>query len=203
MFKLIVHHSPTLLAFVCGLHLRLTKPQWQQVLRMADALIVSEARHKTIASLYRLMVEAPDPSNGADSLRLSPWTAADLRAPLRHFPVADLVAYAHEAHAWTLSGSLDDSLGEKDKGTRHLEAVAYHHDHTKSQGKKPPYYTNGTVPLEVRFQLGVRSYAYDWRLYLREKTVRCLNRHRAPAQRLRCRKKTSLARAMLAGLQQL
>jgi len=95
--------------------------------------------------------------------------------------------------------SLDDSLGEKDKGTRHLEAVAYHHDHTKSQGKKNPYYTNGTVHLEVRFQLGVRSYAYDGRLYLREKTVRCLNRPRAPEQRLRFRKKTSLARDMLAG----
>jgi hypothetical protein len=188
---------------VCGLHLRLTKPQWQHVLRIADALIVSEARHKTIAGLYRLMVEAPDPSNGADSLRISPWTAEDLRAPVRHFTVADLVTYAHEAHEWTLYVSLDDSLGEKDKGTRHLEAVAYHHDHTKSQGKKHPYYTNGTVHIEVRLQLGVRSYAYDWRLYLREKTVRGLNRHRVPEQRLRFRKKTSLARDMLAGLQQL
>ena len=113
--------------------------------------------------------------------------------------MADLVAYARETKDWTLSVSLDDSLGEKDKGTRHLEAVAYHHDHTKSQGKNKPYSTNGTVHIEVRFQLGVRSYAYDWRLYLREKTVRCLNRHRAPEQRLRFRKKTSLARDMLAG----
>ena len=148
----------------CGLHLRLTKPQWQHVLRIADALIVSEARHKTIASLSRLLVAAPDPSNGADSLRISPWTAEDLRAPVRHCTVADLVAYAHEAHAWTLYVSLDDSLGEQDKGTRHLEAVAYHHAHTKSQGKQHPYSTNGTVHLEVRFQLGARSYAYDWRL---------------------------------------
>ena len=69
-------------------------------------------------------------------------------APVRHFTVADLVAYAHEAQEWTLYVSLDDSLGEKDKGTRHLEAVAYHHDHTKSQGKKHPYYTNGTVHIE-------------------------------------------------------
>ena len=69
------------------------------MLRLADALIVSEARHKTIAGLYRLIVEAPDPSNGADSLRISPWTAEDLRAPIRHFTVADLVAYAREAHA--------------------------------------------------------------------------------------------------------
>ena len=93
--------------------------------------------------MYRLIVDAPDPSNGADTLRISPWTAEDLRAPLRHFIVADLVAYAQQRDTWTLYVSLDDSLDEKDKGTRHLEAVEYHHDHTKSQGKKKPYYTNG------------------------------------------------------------
>jgi hypothetical protein len=203
LLKLIVQHSPNLLAFLCGLHLRLRKPQWQHVLRLADALVVSEVRHKTITSLYRLIVEAPDPSNGADTLRMSPWTAEDLRAPLRHFIVADLVAYAHQSNQWTLYVSLDDSLGEKDKGTRHLEAVEYHHDHTKSQGTKKPYYTNGTVHVEVRLALGARAYAYDWRLYLREKTVRRLNRGRGPEQRLRFRKKTTLAQEMLAELQRL
>jgi hypothetical protein len=203
LLKLIVQHSPTLLAFLCGLHLRLSKPQWQHVLRLADALIVSETRHKTIAGVYRLIVDAPDASNGADTLRISPWTAEDLRAPIRHFIVTDLVAYAHQSDQWTLYVSLDDSLGEKDKGTRHLEAVEYHHDHTKSQGKKKPYYTNGTVHVEVRLELGTRSYAYDWRLYLREKTVRRLNRDRAAAQRLRFRKKTTLAQEMLTELHQL
>jgi hypothetical protein len=170
---------------------------------LADALIVSETRHKTIASLYRVIVEAPDPSNGADSLRISPWRADDLRAPLRHFIVTDLVAYAQETDERTLYVSLDDSLGAKDKGTRHLEAVDYHHDHTKSQGKKHPAYTNGAVHVEVRLELGARSYAYDWRLYLREKTVRRLNKHRVPAQRLHFRKKTMLAQEMLTELQQL
>ncbi len=203
MLKLIVQHSPKLLAFVCGLQLRLTKPQLQHVLRLADALIVSEARHKTIAGLYRLIVDAPDPSNGADTLRMSPWTAEDLRAPMRHFIVTDLVAYAQQTDQWTLYVSLDDSLGEKDKDTRHLEAVAYHHDHTQSQGKKKPRYTNGTVHVEVRLELGARSYAYDWRLYLREKTVRRLNQQRAPEQRLRFRKKTMLAQDMLKELQRL
>ena len=203
MLKLIVQHSPQLLAFLCGLHLRLSKPQWQHVLRLADALIVSEARHKTIAGLYRLLVDAPDPSNGADTLRLSPWTAEDLRAPLRDFIVRDLVDYAQQSDHWTLYVSLDDSLDEKDKGTRHLEAVEYHHDHTKSQGKKKPFYTNGAVHVEVRLELGARSYAYDWRLYLREKTVRRLNRQRTPEQRLRFRKKTMLAQEMLAEFQQL
>jgi Transposase DDE domain len=203
LLKLIVQHSPSLLAFLCGLHLRLSKPQLQHVLRLADALIVSEIRHKTIAGLYRLVVDAPDPSNGADTLRISPWTAEDLRAPLRHFIVTDLVAYAHQSKQWTLYVSLDDSLDEKDKGTRHLEAVEYHHEHTRSQGKKKPYYTNGAVHVEVRLELGARSYAYDWRLYLRAKTVRRLNRPRSPEQRLRFRKKTTLAQEMLAELQQL
>ena len=57
--------------------------------------------------------------------------------------------------------------------------------------------------LEVRLQLGARSSAYDWRLYLRAKTVRRLNRQRAPEHRLHFRKNTSLARDMLEGLQQL
>ena len=114
-----------------------------------------------------------------------------------------MLAYAHQSEQWTLYVSLDDSLGEKDKGTRHLEAVEYHHDHTKSQGKKKPYYTNGAVHVEVRLALGTRAYAYDWRLYLREKTVRRLNRERGPEHRLRFRKKTTLAQEMLAELQRL
>src|SRR5262249_20690750 len=59
------------------------------------------------------------------------------------------------------------------------------------------------VHVEVRLALGPRSYAYDWRLYLREKTVRRLNKQRVPAQRLHFRKKTTLAQEMLTELQQL
>ena len=99
--------------------------------------------------------------------------------------------------------SVSMTHGQKDKGTRHLEAVEYHHDHTKSQGPKKPVYTNGAVHVEVRLEVGARAYAYDWRLYLREKTVRRLNRQRTPEQRLRFRKKTTLAHDMLAALHQL
>ena len=102
MLKLIGQHAPKLLAFWCGLPRRLPTPQWPHVLRLADALGVSEARHNPIARWSRLLVEAPDPSHGADTLRMSPWTAEDLRAPLRHCIVADLVAYAHQHDQWTL-----------------------------------------------------------------------------------------------------
>ena len=73
--------------------------------------------------------------------------------------------------------SIDDSLTAKDKGTTCLQAVDWHHDHTKSVGKKQAY-TNGTQHVEVRIQLGNQAYVYDWGLYLREKTVRRLNRQR-------------------------
>jgi Transposase DDE domain len=102
LLKLLVQHAPTLLAFLCGGQLRLTKPPLQHGLRLAEALMVSEARHKTLAGFSRLMVDAPDPSKGADTLRIRPWTAEDLRAPLRHCIVADLVAYAHQTDEWTL-----------------------------------------------------------------------------------------------------
>jgi hypothetical protein len=82
LLKLLVQHAPKLRAFVCGLHLQLHKPPWQPGLRLTDALVVSAARPTTIASLYRLSVEAPDPSHGADTLRSSPWTAEDVRAPI-------------------------------------------------------------------------------------------------------------------------
>lgn len=203
LVKLIVQHSPSLLAFWCGLHLRLSKPQWQQVLRLAEALIVSEARHKTLAGLDRLLVDAPDPSKGADTRRISPWTAEDIRSPMRHFLVTELVAYAHQRDPWTLYGSLDDSLGETDRGTRHLEAVEYHQDHTTSSGKTSPSDTQGSVPVEIRLELGARAYAYEWRLSLREKTGRRLTRPRAPEPRRRFRKKTTLAQEMLAELHQL
>ncbi len=41
------------------------------------------------------------------------------------------------------------------------------------------------------------EYVFDWHLYLREKSVRKLNRSRAQGERLRFRKKTSLALEML------
>jgi len=49
------------------------------VLRIADAAIVCEAPHKTLSTLYGLIVDAPDVSNAADCLRLSPWRAEDVR----------------------------------------------------------------------------------------------------------------------------
>jgi hypothetical protein len=76
----------------------------------------------------------PQPLYAADFLRISPWSAQDLREPLRAFTIADLMQLA--SLMGSLFVSVDDSLTEKDKGTTCLQAVDWHHDHTKSQGKK-------------------------------------------------------------------
>ena len=203
MLKLIVQHSPLLITFLLNLKLRLTKPQHRHVLRMTDSLIVSEARHKTIASLYRLIVDAPHASNGADNLRISPYTAEDFRSRQRQFVVKEMTEHAQKTGNWAVTVSIDDSLSAKDKNTpRHLEAVDFHHDHTKS-GPRRQRYTNGVVHVEVRIQSDEFAYVFDWRLFLRERTVRRLNRTRPPAQRVRYRKKGSLAQEMLTALHQL
>lgn len=169
---------------------------------MADAQITAECRHKTIASLYGLIVDAPDASNGCDALRISPWSAEDIRKPRRQFVIDEVKEYIQATGEQQLYVSIDDSLGEKDKATKHLEAVEFHHDHNKGTKKKSAY-TNGTVHVSLRIQIGELSYAFDERLYLREKTVRRMNRKRPQENRLRFRKKGSLARELLAELKAL
>lgn len=145
-----VQPSPSLRALLCGVPLRLRKPPWPHVLRLAEALMVSAARHQTIAGCSRLLVAAPAPSHGADTRRLSPWRAADIRSPMRHVRVTDVVAYAHQRDQGTLSVSRDDSWGAKDRGTRPLEAGDYPQDHPQRSGQTRPYDTPGSVPVEGR-----------------------------------------------------
>lgn len=199
MIKQIVQHSVKLIHFLALLQLNLSKPQYRHVLRIADAVIVCELPHKTLAGLYRNIVEAPDPSNAADCLRISPWTVDDLREPLRAMTVSDLMQLAQSSGDNTLYVSIDDSLTAKDKDTRHLEPVSFFHDHTQSFGQRQVY-TNGTMHVEVRLQIGPYSFVYDWGLYLRRKTVQRLNRLRAKGERIPFRTKYRIVRAILADL---
>ena len=72
MIKQIVQHSAQLVEFIVLLQLNLAKPQYRHVLNIADTVIVCEAPHKTLTTLYDLLVDAPDASNAADCLRISP-----------------------------------------------------------------------------------------------------------------------------------
>jgi hypothetical protein len=123
MLTHIVHPSPRLCTFLDQLNLSLSQPQRRHVCNLVDALLVCEAQ-KTLAALRREFVAAPDVSNMADCLRISPWTADAIRQPLGAFLVrfaleqADATGAPHRIYV-----NLDDSLAVKHKTTRHLEGV--------------------------------------------------------------------------------
>lgn len=202
MLKRIVHPSAFLVTFVTLLHLNLSKPQRKHLLRTADAIIVCEGR-KTLANLYRQWVEAPDASAVADFFRVSPWEAEEIYQALGPFAIADMLRRAEEEGAEPIVwASIDDSATRKDKDTHALEAVDWIFDHSAS-GKGQTAYCKGAVHVTLRIQIGSYSYTFAWRLYLREKTVRRLNRRRPKGKRLRFKSKYRLAREMLEELRNL
>jgi hypothetical protein len=199
MLTRIVHNSPKLCSFIDQLDIHLSKPQRQHLLNLADALLVCEAE-KTLAALQRQFITAPDASNMADFLRISPWIAAEVRNALRSNQVKWAVTHAEQLGLpKVLYINLDDSLGEKDKDTRHLEPVDWFHDHSEST-KSKPVFKNAFCYLAANLCIGKIVVTVDLRLYLRAKTVRRLNRHRKPGQRIPFRSKNSLAKSILQDL---
>jgi len=85
MLTRILHHSERLCTLLDQLDIQLSCPQHRHILNVADALLVCEDT-KTLAALQRQFVEAPDASNMADFLRISPWHANDVRVALPRWP---------------------------------------------------------------------------------------------------------------------
>jgi hypothetical protein len=153
-----------------------------------------------LAGLYRQWVDAPDVSAVADFFRVSPWSAREMDVALSQFVMHDLIQRAESSgKTYTVYVSIDDSLTGKDKDTKSLETVDWHHDHDASTKKKATY-CNGAVHISCRVQIAECSYTFAWRMYLREKTVRRLNRKRSKHQRVKFQTKYHLAREMLAEL---
>jgi hypothetical protein len=175
MLKRIVQPSKALVEFLFILHLQLSHPQERHLLRLTEAVIVGEGR-KTLAELYRLWVDAPDVSAAADFLRVSPWEEKQVAQCLQGFVIDDLVTWARrEGQALVLWASLDDSTHLKDRGTHALEGVDWVHDHTERTNTKRH---KGLVEVSLHVQMGNRGYRFAFRPYLREQTVRRLNRQR-------------------------
>lgn len=199
MLTRILHPSNKLCTFLEQLDIELSQPQRRHMLNMADALLVCE-EEKTLAALQRQFVEAPDASNMADFLRISPWQAEEVRAALRAHQVSWLLAEAERLGApKVIYINIDDSLGEKGKDTRHLEPVDWFFDHSESTPTKPRY-KNGFCYVVCTLRAGPNVATVDLRLYLREKTVRRLNRKRPREKRLSFRSKYRIARQILVEL---
>lgn len=202
MLTHILHNSEPLCAFIDQLDLKLSQPQRRHLVTLVDALLVCESR-KTLAALRRQLVEGRDVSNMADCLRISPWTAATVRQPLGSFMVRWAIQQAERAGAAKrIYVNLDDSIAAKHKATRHLEGVDWHYDHLEST-KRQPRYKNGLTYLACTVVVGTIQVTFDVRLYLRERTVRRLNRRRRPPQRLHFISKPRLARQVLEALRPL
>lgn len=185
-----------------SLQLSLSQPQQRHVERLVEALIVGHGR-KTLAQLYRHWVDAPDESAVSDFLRVSPWPANEMNISVSTFGLKDLLRRgALEQITPVAYISLDDSLTTKDQDTHALEGVAIHYDHNASR-KGTATYCKGMVHVSCRVQVGQYSYPFTWRLYLRAKTVRRLNRDRFPSKRLSFKSKYRLAREMLSELKAL
>jgi DDE superfamily endonuclease len=184
----IVRRSTAVVTFVGLLGLTLSTPQRLHVERFADLLALAP-RRKTLAQLAALELPGVDPSNLADFFRISPWDPDDLRLPLLEF----LIRYLREHHRdpdCPLYATLDDSLTPKDKGTRKLQSIDWHFDHNQKRTIR------GGCHVVLRLHWGAYHFPLSWRLYLRESTVRRLNRRRK-TRRLRYRSKLELAREML------
>jgi hypothetical protein len=202
MLTRIVHNSAKLCTFINQLELNVSKPQRQHILNLADGLLVCEDE-KTLAALQRQFLEAPDASNWADFLRISPWKAEEVRTALHRNQVQWAIGQAESLGVpKVVYLNLDDSLGEKDKATRHLEPVDWFHDHSEST-KSKPIFKNAFCYLLTTLRIGKLVVTVDLRLYLREKTVRRLNRRRQAGQRIPFRSKNSLAKSMLEALRPL
>ena len=202
MIKLIIHPTTLLLNFVLSLQLSLSQPQQRHVERLVEALIVSQGR-KTLAHLYRQWVDAPDESAVSDFLRVSPWSAEEMNLSVSEFGLRELLQRASlETSTPIAYVSFDDSLTGKDQDTHALEGVDIHHDHNASR-KGTSTYRKGMVHVSCRIQVGQYSYPFTWRLYLRAKTVRRLNRDRFSSKRLKFKSKYRLAREMLSELKAL
>jgi Transposase DDE domain len=202
MLTRILHNSEKLCTFVDQLGLQLSQPQHRHILNMADALLVCEDK-KTLAALQRQFLEAPDASNQADFLRISPWQADAARTALRINQISWALAQAERLGVRKIIYiNIDDSLGEKDKDTRHLEPVDWFHDHANST-KTKPHFANAFCYLVCTVQMGPIVVTVDLRLYLREKTVRRINRHRPAGQRIPFRSKNHVARSILEALRPL
>lgn len=196
MLTRILHNNEELCTFVRQLGLRLSAPQLRHVINIADALLVTDA-HKTLAELQRQFVEAVDPSNFADTLRIAPWKAGDISSRLYPFLIRTaLERLRQQGQPLRLIISLDDSLAIKDPDTHHLQGVDWHYYHAH-KCKKRERLQNGLAYVQCNIFAGDWNFTFAIVPYLRQKTVRRLNRSRSPHQRLRFTSKKRIAQHIL------
>ena len=197
MLARILHPSPKLCAFLDPLIERLSKPQRAHLRELCDGVLVCETEH-TLAAMQRLLVETTDQSNWADPPSGSALGRLTRCAPSYSKPKLTGPS-STDKKVVKLRKSTSTSTTRSARRTTlawRLDVVDWHHDHTKSTPGKPRY-KNGFCYLACTLCVGDVIVTLDVRLYLRARTVRVINRHREPHERIRFRSKNTMVRQML------
>jgi hypothetical protein len=181
MLTWIVTHSDTLCNFLIPLLVGFSPAQQRHALNLIEALLVSTAKHKTLAALTRLLrVPHADEYALADFLRVSPWPSLPVHRAITRF-LLHTVAQIQIKTGWRLLFlSVDDALCRKDAETRALQAVDWHYDHVTVRRQKGKC-TNASHYVTLHLQLGSVQFTLTWRLYLKRDQVKRLNRQRRQA----------------------
>jgi hypothetical protein len=196
MLTRILHNNPSLCMFIEQLDLKVSAPQLRHITNVADGLLVTDAS-KTLAEIQRQFVSYVDPSNIADTFRIAPWSAEDIREPLAGLLIQTALAQLERlGQRRMLLINLDDSLAIKDPNTHCLQGVDWHYYHSHPQ-KKRFRYQNGLAYLACHIVAGNRGFTFAVRPYLRRQTVHRINRRRPPQRRVRFICKYRLARQIL------
>ncbi|MEW6687284.1 MAG: transposase [Candidatus Edwardsbacteria bacterium] len=178
------------------LKLRFTKPQRSHTLNFMEGLLMCEAT-KTLSAINRLLLESTHPSSIADFFTYSPWDNEEVRRQAQGI-IIEWVVGGRQGHLFRprIIISIDDSLCNKPKESKHFKPVDWHFD-TK-EGKAYGY---GVSFISMHIECGNRSLPINWRIYLREKTIRKLNR--IYRQKISFRSKVTLSIEMLKEIQSL
>jgi len=180
------------------LKLKLTQPQRTHALNVMEGLIVCEST-KTLSAMNRLLLEPVHPSSIADFFTCSPWDNDSIRIQSQK-ALIDLVLEEDQKHLIKprILISIDDSLSNKPKESKHFEPVDWHFD-----AKEGNAYGYGISFITMHIECDGRSTPINWRIYLKGKTVRRLNRDRDKKEKIRFRSKMSLSIEMLKEIQDL
>jgi hypothetical protein len=193
--KTIVRRSVAIVTFVSLLGLTFHAPQIRHLERLADLLVMAP-RRKTLAELAAQELDGVDVSNLADFFRISPWDDQALRVAVLELLLNYLKTHNHGCTE-PLYLLIDDSLANKDKATRKLEAVDWYFDHKCHR----PVKASNHVSLSLSW--GKFYFPLLECLYLRHSTVQKCNRKRSPDRKLVYRSKLELAQQMLEQVQPL
>ncbi len=179
MLTWIFAHSDALCNFLLPLLVNCTPAQQRHALNFIEALLVCPAKHKSLASLTRLLrLPHADEYACADFFRTSPWSGTPVRQAVTRFLLHTIVQIQERTGWRLLFLSIDDALCRKDLATHALQTVSLRYDHVPQRRQKGNF-TNSSQYVMLHLQFGPVQFALTWRLYLKRKVVTRLNRQRA------------------------